>query len=114
MNLKSCNEKVEKKVGFVFSCIICMNFLTISSDMIFFKYLVIFLLFISAKCDEGFQVSINGVSMLIPYGKRASYLKVCTEHNILPIEDCANSFEEKGLERLTLLENLYILFYLIN
>ena len=64
-------------------------------------------LFVLVRTEEGFQVVINGVEQLIPYGTRESYLAVCRGHQILPTDECADAFEKKGLERILKLESLY-------
>ena len=71
-------------------------------------------LFVLVRTEEGFQVVINGVEQLIPYGTRESYLAVCRGHQILPTDECADAFEKKGLERILKLESLYSNFLFQN
>ena len=69
------------------------------------NFLFVFFLLYAVKSE--FHVQVHGKPEVVPYGNRASYLKFCDDHNIGDINECADTFEQKGLERLEYLETLY-------
>ena len=61
----------------------------------------------------GIPIDIDNQSYLLPYGTRKQYLTICKEKNIHPSDKCADSLEEKNIERLKEMESIYAKYQLL-